>query len=153
MFGTHRSSLSLNAIQAPVAVDDGQTKEVTFILGVGRDADDARNLVHRFRGVPNAHRALEGVWHYWSRALGAVYFETPDPAVNFLANGWLVYQTLACRMWARTGYYQSGASGTVGGAFVYTQPFTAQQGDANVVASVTATLSNSQGTSQPRTAP
>jgi sugar lactone lactonase YvrE len=52
-----------------------------------------------------------------------------------------------------TGYYQSGASGTVGGAFVYTQPFIAQQGDANVVASVTATLTNSQGTSQPKTAP
>lgn len=52
-----------------------------------------------------------------------------------------------------SGYYQSDASGTVGGAFVYTQPFMAQQGDANVVASVTATLTNSQGTSQPKTAP
>ncbi|MCU1677899.1 MAG: cyclic beta 1-2 glucan synthetase, partial [Frankiales bacterium] len=98
------------AMQVPVAVEDGQTKEVTFTLGVGRDEDDARNLVHRFRGLPDAHRALEGVWHYWSRTLGAVYFETPDPAVNFLANGWLVYQTLACRVWARSGYYQSGGA-------------------------------------------
>ena len=39
-----------------------------------------------------------------------VYVETPDPAVNFLANGWLIYQTLACRMWARTGFYQSGGA-------------------------------------------
>jgi cellobiose phosphorylase len=42
--------------------------------------------------------------------LGAAYFETPDPAVNYLANGWLIYQTLACRMWARTGFYQSGGA-------------------------------------------
>ena len=39
-----------------------------------------------------------------------MHVETPDPAVNFLANGWLLYQTLACRMWARTGFYQSGGA-------------------------------------------
>jgi cyclic beta-1,2-glucan synthetase len=50
------------------------------------------------------------VWHYWSRTLGVVYLETPDASVNFLANGWLVYQTLACRMWARSGFYQSGGA-------------------------------------------
>ena len=48
------------------------------------------------------------MWHYWSRTLGAVYVETPDPAVNFLANGWLLYQTLACRMWARSGFLSVG---------------------------------------------
>src|SRR5262249_35302279 len=50
-------------------------------------------------------------------------------------------------------YYQSDASTTVGSAFVYTQPFIAQKGDANIVTSVTATLTNSQGTSAPATAP
>src|SRR4029078_10877664 len=34
----------------------------------------------------------------------------PDASINFLANGWLVYQTLACRMWARSGFYQWGAA-------------------------------------------
>ena len=55
-------------------------------------------------------QALEGVWKYWSQTLGAVYCETPDPAINYLANGWLLYQTLACRMWGRTGFYQSGGA-------------------------------------------
>jgi cellobiose phosphorylase len=98
------------AIQAPVALADGQEKEIVFILGAAGNEEQARQLAYRFRNAGDAYRALEGVWHYWSRTLGAVYFETPDPAVNFLANGWLVYQTLACRMWARTGFYQSGGA-------------------------------------------
>jgi len=98
------------AMQVPVSLEDTHEKVVTFILGAARSEDEARQLVQRFRSVASAQQALEGVWHYWSRTLGAVYFETPDPAINFLANGWLTYQVLACRMWARTGFYQSGGA-------------------------------------------
>jgi hypothetical protein len=45
-------------------------------------------------------------------------------------------------------YYQSPESGPVGSTFVYVQPFTAVEGDANVVASVTVTLSNAVGSSE-----
>src|SRR5690606_15851486 len=51
--------------------------------------------------------ALEAVNEYWSQTLGAVQVRTPEPALDLLVNGWLVYQTLACRYWARSGYYQS----------------------------------------------
>jgi len=98
------------AIQVPFELADGQEREIIFRLGAGKNADDARELVSRFRGSAAARAALESVWQYWTRTLGAVQVETPDPAVNVLANGWLLYQALACRVWARSGYYQSGGA-------------------------------------------
>ena len=98
------------AIQVPFELADGQEREIVFRLGAGKNANDARDLVHRFRGSAAARGALESVWQYWKRTLGAVQVDTPDPAVNVLANGWLLYQDLACRLWARSGYYQSGGA-------------------------------------------
>ncbi|MGZ8462259.1 MAG: GH36-type glycosyl hydrolase domain-containing protein, partial [Candidatus Deferrimicrobiaceae bacterium] len=98
------------AIQVPFELADGEEREIIFRLGAGRDAEDARNLVHRYRGSATARGVLETVWHYWNHTLGAVHVETPDPSLNVLANGWLLYQTLACRLWARSGYYQSGGA-------------------------------------------
>jgi cellobiose phosphorylase len=98
------------AIQAPVTLIDGEERTITFTMGATRGMNEAISLAQRFRTVESAHRAIEGVWDFWSRTLGVIHLETPDAAVNFLANGWLVYQTLACRMWARSGFYQSGGA-------------------------------------------
>jgi cyclic beta-1,2-glucan synthetase len=98
------------ALQVPFELADGQDHELVFLLGVGKDREEARQLVRRFGGSSEARTALEGVWEFWKHTLGTVHAETPDPALNFLVNGWLEYQTLACRYWARSGYYQSGGA-------------------------------------------
>jgi len=98
------------AVQAAFDLADGQERETSFRLGVGRGPADVQNLVQRFRRADASRMALEGVWAYWNRTLGAVNVDTPDPAVNVMANGWLLYQTLSCRLWGRTGFYQSGGA-------------------------------------------
>jgi cellobiose phosphorylase len=98
------------AVQVNFDLTDGQEREIVFRLGVGRNPEDARSLVHRFRGSTAARVALEAVWRHWAHTLGAVHVETPDPSLNMLANGWLLYQTLTCRLWARTASYQSGGA-------------------------------------------
>ncbi len=98
------------AVQVSFNLPDGQERETRFRLGVGRSPAEVQNLIRRFRREDANRVALEGVWDYWKRTLGAVAVETPDPAVNVLANGWLLYQTLGCRMWGRTGFYQSGGA-------------------------------------------
>jgi cellobiose phosphorylase len=95
------------AVQVTFDLPDGQERETSFRLGVGRSATDVQNLIQRFRRADASRVALEGVWSYWNRTLGAVNVDTPDPAVNTMANGWLLYQTLSARVWGRTGFYQS----------------------------------------------
>ncbi|MBK1642844.1 hypothetical protein CKO12_13390 [Chromatium okenii] len=100
------------ALQTVVTLAPGQSQVVVFRLGVvgRRGADDASALAQPHRGATAASAELEAVRQYWSRTLGAVQVETPDVALNILANGWLLYQTLACRLWARSGFYQSGGA-------------------------------------------
>ncbi|MFZ0791229.1 MAG: cyclic beta 1-2 glucan synthetase, partial [Chromatiaceae bacterium] len=100
------------ALQVPFDLGEGQEREIVFRLGLGGTpgGEDVASLAQRFRGAEAARRALEAVWHYWSHTLGAVQVETPDESLNVLTNGWLLYQTLACRMWGRSGYYQSGGA-------------------------------------------
>ena len=98
------------AIQVTFDLADGEDRDVVFRLGVGRHAADAGSLVQRFRGTMAAQVALAAVHAHWTRTLGTVQVTTPDPALDVLANGWLLYQTLACRLWARSGYYQSGGA-------------------------------------------
>jgi cyclic beta-1,2-glucan synthetase len=98
------------AVQLTFDLAEGQEREVSFRLGVGRNLGEVQSLVARFRRAGANRSALEGVWGYWNRTLGAINVDTPDPAVNAMANGWLLYQTLSCRIWGRTGFYQSGGA-------------------------------------------
>src|SRR5471030_925033 len=98
------------ALQVAFDLPDGQERETSFRLGAGRNPADVQNLIQRFRRADASRVALDGVWNYWNRTLGAVSVDTPDPAVNVMANGWLLYQTLSCRLWGRTGFYQSGGA-------------------------------------------
>jgi len=98
------------ALQVAFELADGEEREFIFRLGAGRNLDDARKLVQRCRGSAAARDVLEKVRQYWQHTLGAVQVETPDPSLNVLTNGWLLYQTLACRLWGRSGYYQSGGA-------------------------------------------
>ena len=98
------------AVQIAIDLPDEQEREAVFRLGVGRSAGEVQGLIQRFRRADAARAALEGVWGYWNRTLGAINVDTPDSSVNVMANGWLLYQTLSCRLWGRTGFYQSGGA-------------------------------------------
>ncbi len=98
------------AIQIPVELADGESRDFIFRVGVGRDRQDASRLVLRFRRNGSARASFEAIQQRWKRLLGAISVRSPDPAFDMLANGWLLYQVISCRLWARSGFYQSGGA-------------------------------------------
>ena len=99
------------ALQVAFTLAPGESRELVFLLGVGgRRNQDTSGIVKRYSGSEAAADAFAQVRRYWDETLGALQVTTPEPAFDVLANGWLMYQTIACRMWARSGYYQSGGA-------------------------------------------
>jgi cellobiose phosphorylase len=98
------------ALQVSVLLEPGASRDVVFRLGAGADGLAASNCVLKHRGLQAAMDALDQVQAYWRRTLDTVRIETPEPSLDVLANGWLMYQVIACRFWARSGFYQSGGA-------------------------------------------
>jgi cyclic beta-1,2-glucan synthetase len=94
------------ALQTALSLEPGEEAEVVLLLGQESTHDEARALVQRYRGA-DLDAVLKAVTDFWDRTLGSVQVKTPDRSLDVLVNGWLLYQTLACRLWARTAFYQS----------------------------------------------
>jgi N,N'-diacetylchitobiose phosphorylase len=92
------------------ALAPGEEIALTLLLGDAADADEARETVARARESRRTAVWREEVARHWSELVGAVHVATPLPALDLMANGWLAYQALACRIWARSAFYQSGGA-------------------------------------------
>src|SRR6185369_16195256 len=94
------------ALQRVVELAPGESVEVVFFIGQCESAQQARELVARYRRT-DLDAVLAEVKQHWRTLLSAVQVKTPDRAMDIMLNGWLLYQTLACRIWARSAFYQS----------------------------------------------
>lgn len=98
------------AIQLAFNLASGQSRNIVFTLGLGQDKEEAIALAERYHNTVAFEAVLASVREYWQKTCNAMRVETPDPGLNLLANGWLIYQMLSSRLWGRTGYYQSGGA-------------------------------------------
>ncbi len=99
------------ALQTSISLDPGHTVEVFFFLGEADDASGAQSLLAKYRNA-DLDAVFREVIEHWEHVLGAVQVKTPDRSMDIILNRWMLYQALACRIWARTGFYQ--ASGAYG---------------------------------------
>jgi len=81
-----------------------------FLLGAGKNIEEVRSLVARYRSTKAVSDEIDRQSEHWDTALSAIQVRTPNAALDVLVNHWLIYQTLSCRLWARSAYYQSGGA-------------------------------------------
>ena len=98
------------AIQTVFELAQGEEKVIVFLLGAGKNLAEATHLVQTSRGVEAANLSLQHLNRTWAAKTEALTFQTPDKSMDILLNSWLPYQILSCRLWGRTGFYQSGGA-------------------------------------------
>ena len=115
-------------LQLEVSIERGGQAEVVFLLGEAGTAEEARAIIARYQSIDQVAQALNVTRLSWDTTLGALQVRTPVLSTDFLLNRWLPYQTLSCRFWGRSAFYQS--SGAFGFrdqlqdslAFLYARP-------------------------------
>jgi cyclic beta-1,2-glucan synthetase len=98
------------ALHVALELGPGESRTVAFALGQGGSREEALALARRFADAAAAAAELAGVERAWEELLGAVEVKTPDDSFDVMMNRWLLYQAFACRVWARSGYYQPGGA-------------------------------------------
>ncbi|MFA4875132.1 MAG: glucoamylase family protein, partial [bacterium] len=98
------------ALQVTLKLAPGERAQITCMLGEARSVDEVQALVQAYRDDLTLEGALKQTKAWWDDRLGAIEVQTPELAVNFLINRWLLYQSLSCRIWGRSAFYQSGGA-------------------------------------------
>lgn len=98
------------AMRVELSLEPGQSGEVTVLLGSVASRDEAVRIIQKYRESLRVEEALQRTSGWWDRILGRVQVEHPELSTEFLLNRWLLYQSLSCRIWGRSAFYQSGGA-------------------------------------------
>ena len=97
------------AAVSSIKLKKGERKELLILFGQ-EEAGNIEKIIDKYRIYENAETELDKVKQYWSNFLGNIQVKTPDKSLDYLLNGWLLYQTLSCRYLSRSAFYQSGGA-------------------------------------------
>jgi len=98
------------ALQTTIHLEPDEVREIVFLIGEAESNTEAESIVTKFRELSEVKKSFAEVTAYWDSLLGTIEVRTPDTSLDILVNRWLLYQSLACRVWARSAFYQSGGA-------------------------------------------
>ncbi len=98
------------ALQTIFDLESGKSITLFFLEGESHSHVEADRMIEFYNDPLQVDAALSHIQNFWKRKLSKMKISTPDPSFDLMMNGWLMYQNISSRMWARTGFYQSGGA-------------------------------------------
>ena len=96
-------------VEVNISLSCREEAEFTIILGCTENQEDIKRIQQNFDSVDAINREFENTRDYW-RKLVVKNMKLGDEYLEIMANGWLLYQTIVCRLFARSGLYQCGGA-------------------------------------------
>ncbi|MDB5085413.1 MAG: family 36 glycosyl transferase, partial [Bacilli bacterium] len=98
------------AVQLKFTIDPGKEQKIYVLLGCEQSRSACEQLLQKYGQNGRCEQEFNRMQEFWDRVVGQISVSTPMKEIDLLLNGWLLYQTLSCRMWARTAFYQAGGA-------------------------------------------
>jgi cellobiose phosphorylase len=98
------------SLQTIFDMNDQEEKEIIILIGESSDREELKRILQSYTDAINVQNEFKKMTSFWSQTKKVLEISTPDQALNILVNKWLLYQTLSCRFWARSAFYQSGGA-------------------------------------------
>lgn len=101
---------SCGVIKISVQIEGNSTEEISFFMGETLSLEAARTAATKYTAPKAAAQEIQRTKDYFERIVSTVQIETPEKSFDILVNGWLLYQTISCRLFGRSAFYQSGGA-------------------------------------------
>ena len=106
----HFGNPSCIAVQIELELEPYEDKKIVLMLGEEEEKDTIQSIVNKYKNIDNTAEELKREREYWNKLLRKVQIKTPVESMDIMLNGWTMYQTIVSRLYARSGYYQSGGA-------------------------------------------
>lgn len=91
-------------------INEKSKVKFAIVLGsIESSNTDISEVLEKYDSSIKIEKAYKETIKYWQNRV-IRHFNTGEEPLDFMANGWLLYQTIVCRLYARSGFYQSGGA-------------------------------------------
>ena len=97
-------------IEFKINLEAYEEKFLNIVIGQENTEEDIEKQIEELTDIKFIDDSLNDVYKKWLNLSNTLVVQTPEDDFNIMANGWLIYQTLSCRIWAKTAFYQSGGA-------------------------------------------
>ena len=109
---TYEFDVNNYILKVNIKLDANSKEEFAIMLGATDNFKaDFTKIKEKYSNIASIQKEYNNTKKYWRNlVIPKNKFTTGDEYIDIMANGWLLYQTIVCRLYAKSGFYQSGGA-------------------------------------------